>query len=321
MTTLEDYLEMNAERIDKVLHRYFGDVHGDLFRASAHLLLTGGKRLRPAVVILAADAVRKGSSDDLLPAALSLELTHSFTLIHDDIMDGDTARRGVPTVHTVWDEPTAILAGDVLYAKAFEFICFSEAPDAAKIRAVQMLARTCTDICDGQSMDMAFEKRDDVLEVEYLEMVSKKTGVLYGASAAIGGILAGANPIQADALYQFGVNSGIAFQIQDDLIDLLASSETSGKDRASDIREGKQTLIAIRAREKGIDLAPYRRELSSAEIDDLIARLREAGVIDEVRAVAVERAAVAKQALSVLPDSEEKRLLGEIADYFINRGY
>ena len=320
MTTLEDYLEMNAERIDKALHRYFGDVHGDLFRASAHLLLAGGKRLRPAVVILAADAVRKGSSDDLLPAALSLELTHNFTLIHDDIMDGDAVRRGVPTVHTVWDEPTAILAGDVLYAKAFEFICLSEAADAAKIRAVKMLARTCTDICDGQSMDMAFEKRDDVLEVEYLEMVSKKTGVLYGASAAIGGILAGANPVQADALYQYGVNSGIAFQIQDDLIDLLASSDASGKDRASDIREGKQTLIAIRAREKGIDLVPYRRRLSGAEIDDLTARLREAGVIDEVRAVAVERAAVAKQALSVIPDSEEKRLLGDIADFFIARG-
>ncbi len=320
MTTLEDYLEKNADRIDRVIHRYFGDVHGDLFRASAHLLLAGGKRLRPAVVILAADAVRKGSSDDLIPAALALELTHNFTLIHDDIMDGDAARRGVPTVHTVWDEPTAILAGDVLYAKAFEFICLSEATDPAKIRAVKMLARTCTDICDGQSMDMAFEKRDDVSELEYLEMVSKKTGVLYGASAAIGGILAGATPVQADALYQFGVNSGVAFQIQDDLIDLLASTEKSGKDRASDIREGKQTLIAIRAREKGIDLAPYRRALTGAEIDDLIAQLQDAGIVEEVRAVALERAGVAKQALSVLPDSEEKRLLAEIADFFIARG-
>ena len=321
MTTLEEYLEKNADRIDKVINRYFGDVHGDLFRASAHLLLAGGKRLRPAVVILAADAVERGSSDDLLPAALALELTHNFTLIHDDIMDGDVTRRGVPTVHTVWDEPTAILAGDVLYAQAFEFICLSDADDAAKVRATKMLARTCAEICEGQSMDMAFETRDDVSEPEYLEMVGKKTGVLYGASAAIGGILAGANPVQADALYQFGVNSGIAFQIQDDLIDLCASSEKSGKDRASDIREGKQTLIAIKAREKGIDLAPYRRDLTDAEIDDLIARLKDAGVIDKVRATAVARATVAKEALSILPPSEEKRLLAEIADFFINRGF
>ncbi|HOB17387.1 MAG TPA: polyprenyl synthetase family protein [Candidatus Methanoculleus thermohydrogenotrophicum] len=321
MTTLEAYLEKNADRMDKVINRYFGDVYGDLFRASAHLLLAGGKRLRPAVVILAADAVKEGSSDDLIPAALALELTHNFTLIHDDIMDGDVTRRGVPTVHTIWGEPTAILAGDVLYAKAFEFICLSDAGNHEKVHAVKMLARTCTEICEGQSMDIAFAAREDVSEAEYLEMVSKKTGVLYGAAAAIGGILAGANPIQADALYQFGVNSGIAFQIQDDLIDLYASSEESGKDRASDIREGKQTLIAIKARQKGLDLAPYRRDLSGAEIDGLIARLEDAGVIDEVRATAVERAGVAKAALSVLPDSEEKRLLGEIADFFINRGF
>lgn len=321
MTTLEAYLEKNADRMDKVINRYFGDVYGDLFRASAHLLLAGGKRLRPAVVILAADAVKEGSSDDLIPAALALELTHNFTLIHDDIMDGDVTRRGVPTVHTIWGEPTAILAGDVLYAKAFEFICLSDAGNHEKVHAVKMLARTCTEICEGQSMDIAFAAREDVSEAEYLEMVSKKTGVLYGAAAAIGGILAGANPIQADALYQFGVNSGIAFQIQDDLIDLYASSEESGKDRASDIREGKQTLIAIKARQKGLDLAPYRRDLSGAEIDGLIARLEDAGVIDEVRATAVERAGVAKAALSILPDSEEKRLLGEIADFFINRGF
>jgi len=320
MMRLEEYLEMNADRIDRMLHRYFGNVHGDLFQASAHLLLAGGKRLRPAVTLLAADAIRRGSSDDLILAALSLEMTHTFTLIHDDIMDGDAARRGVPTVHTLWDEPTAILAGDVLYAKAFEFICLAEGADAAKIRAVKMLARTCAEICEGQSMDMEFERREDVSELEYLEMVSKKTGALYGAATAIGGLLAGATPVQTDALYQFGINSGIAFQIQDDLIDLLANTETSGKDRASDIREGKQTLIAIRAREKGIDLAPYRRPLSSAEIEDVIALLQDAGVIEDVRAVALERAGIAKQALSVIPDSEERRLLGEIADFFVNRG-
>ncbi len=318
--TLAQYLEKNAEIVDRAIDRYFGDAFGDLYRASTHLLLAGGKRLRPVIVLLAADAVRKGSSDDLMPAALALELTHNFTLIHDDIMDGDAMRRGVPTVHTVWDEPTAILAGDVLYAKAFEFLCMAEADDRAKIRTVKMLAKACAELCEGQSMDMSFANRTDVTEAEYLEMVQKKTGVLYGASAAIGGTLSGANPVQVDALYQWGVNSGIAFQIQDDLIDLLASTDVSGKDRASDIREGKQTLIAIRARKKGIDLAPYRREITDAEVDDLVARLHRAGVIDEVRAVALERADIAKRALSVLPDSEEKQRLMEITDFFISRG-
>lgn len=318
---LTQYLDVTADRVDKVIYRYFGDVFGDLFQASAHLLLAGGKRLRPAVVLLSADAVKKGSSDDVMLAAVALELTHTFTLIHDDIMDGDTSRRGVATVHTVWDEPTAILAGDVLYAKAFEFLSVAEASDRAKVHALRMLGKTCAEICEGQSLDMSFERRDDVTEAEYLEMVQKKTGVLYGASAAIGGVLVGASPVEIDALYQWGINSGIAFQIQDDLIDLLASAEATGKDRASDIREGKQTLLAIRAREKGLDLTPYRRELSASDIDEIIGRLNEAGVIEEVRAVALERANVAKQALGILPDSEEKQLLTDITDYFINRGF
>ncbi|MDN7024182.1 polyprenyl synthetase family protein [Methanoculleus sp. FWC-SCC1] len=318
---LTQYLDTTAETVDKVISRHFGNVYGDLFQAGAHLLLAGGKRLRPAVVLLAADAVKKNSADDVMLAAIALELTHTFTLVHDDIMDADAVRRGVPTVHTLWDEPTAILAGDVLYAKAFEFLTMTEASDRAKVHAVRMLGKTCAEICDGQSMDISFERRGDVTEPEYLEMVQKKTGVLYGAAAAIGGLLAGANPIQIDALYQWGINSGIAFQIQDDLIDLLASTEATGKDRASDIREGKKTLIAIRAREKGIDLAPYQRELTADEIDEVIALLGDAGVLDEVRAAAVERATTAKRALAILPESEERQLLTDITDYFIERGY
>ena len=130
------------------------------------------------------------------------------------------SRRGVPTVHTKWDEPTAILAGDVLYARAFEFLCLCSAPDNAKVRSISMLARTCVEICEGQHLDMSFEGRDDVTPGEYLEMVRKKTGVLYAAAAGIGAILAGGSPAQVEALYYYGQNTGMAFQIQDDLIDL-----------------------------------------------------------------------------------------------------
>src|SRR5690606_18640332 len=137
---LNSYLEQTANQVDSLIHRYFGSSCDDLGRASAHLLLAGGKRLRPALLLLSADAVNRGSSVDVVPAALALELTHSFTLIHDDIMDGDLVRRGVPTVHTQWDEPTAILAGDVLFASAFEFISLADAADNAKVRATSMLA-------------------------------------------------------------------------------------------------------------------------------------------------------------------------------------
>jgi len=321
MPELSPYLKSVARQIDSMIDRYFGDSVGELNKASAHLLTAGGKRLRPAVVMLAADAVKRGSSSDIMPAALALELTHTFTLIHDDIMDEDSMRRGVPTVHTKWDMPTGILAGDVLYARAFEFICRSVAGDDAKTRAVSMLARACAEICEGQHMDMSFAHRTDVTEREYMEMVRKKTGALYAAAAGIGGILAGGNSRQVKALYQFGLNTGIAFQIQDDLIDLLTPAEQSGKDRASDLREGKQTLIMIRACGKGIDLMKYRRDLSDADISAAIDELTRVGVIDEVRKVAADLVADSNRLLSQLPASDERQLLMDIGEFFVTRSF
>jgi len=321
MSELSQYLASVAETIDHMIDRYFVDKTGDLNKASAHLLAAGGKRLRPAVVMLSADAVYPGSSDDLLHAALALEVTHTFTLIHDDIMDEDSLRRGVPTVHTKWDEPTGILAGDVLYARAFEHLCMAKAKEDAKVRAVTMLARACADICEGQHLDMSFEHRTDVSEGEYLEMVTKKTGVLYAAAAGIGATLAGGNAVQVKALYNFGLNTGVAFQIQDDIIDLLTPPEKSGKDQASDLREGKQTILTIKAREKGLDLKKYQRVLSPADIGAAIDELTRAGVIDDVKKIASGLVADSNRHLSVLPASKERQLLMDIGDYFVTRSY
>ncbi len=321
MSELSPYLKSVAQQIDGMIDRYFTHAPGELNRASAHLLNAGGKRLRPAVVMLSADAVMHGSSSDIIPAALALELTHTFTLIHDDIMDGDSLRRGVPTVHTKWDMPTGILAGDVLYARAFEFISQAKAGEGAKVRAVALLARACADICEGQHMDMSFEDRNDVTEEEYMEMVGKKTGVLYAAAAAIGGTLAGGDEQQVQALYRFGLNTGIAFQIQDDLIDLLTPAEKSGKDQGSDLREGKQTLIMILARKKGADLLKYRRELSPADIRAAIQELTDAGVIDAVKGRAFALVADSNRLLGVLPATKERQLLMDIGEFFVTRSF
>lgn len=321
MSDLPPYLESVAKTIDHMIDRYFVDKTGDLNKASAHLLAAGGKRLRPAVVLLAADAVRPGSSDDILHAALALEVTHTFTLVHDDIMDDDKLRRGAPTVHTKWDMPTGILAGDVLYARAFEHLCMATATDTAKVKAVTMLAKACDEICAGQHMDMSFEHRTDVTEGEYLEMVKKKTGVLYAAAAGIGAILGGGNGVQVKALYNFGLNTGVAFQIQDDLIDLLTPAEKSGKDQASDLREGKQTLLMIKAREKGLSLKKYQKDLSPAEIDAAIGELTDAGVIDEVKGLAEGLVKDSNRHLGVLPASKERQLLMDIGEYFVTRSY
>jgi len=321
MSELSPYLKSVAQQIDQLIDRHFVEKTGELDKASAHLLAAGGKRLRPAMVMLAADAVKPGSSAGILRAALALEVTHTFTLIHDDIMDDDNLRRGVPTVHTKWDMPTGILAGDVLYARAFEHICMADAADGAKVRAVKMLAKACADICEGQHMDMSFEHRTDVSEAEYMEMVRMKTGVLYAAAAGIGAVLAGGTDAQVHALYTFGQNTGVAFQIQDDLIDLLTPSEKSGKDRASDLREGKQTIIMIKAREKGLDLLKYRRELSDVDIDNAIRELNDAGVIAEVKKIATDLVADSNRHLSILPASKERQLLMDVGEFFVTRSH
>jgi len=321
MSELSPYLASVAKTIDHMIDRYFVDKTGELNKASAHLLAAGGKRLRPAVVMLAADTVKPGSSDELLHAALALEVTHTFTLIHDDIMDDDSLRRGVQTVHTKWDIPTGILAGDVLYSRAFEHICRVNAKDDAKVRAVTMLAKACADICEGQHMDMSFAHRTDVTEPEYMEMVRMKTGVLYAAAAGIGAVLAGGSAVQVRALYHFGLKTGVAFQIQDDLIDLLSPAEKSGKDQASDLREGKQTLLMIKAREKGLDLKKYQKVLTPADIKAAIQELTDAGVIDDVKDVACSLVAESNKHLSVLPDSQERQLLIDIGEYFVTRSY
>jgi len=321
MSELSPYLKSVAKKIDGLIDKNFNHATGELDKASAHLLNAGGKRLRPAVVMLAADAVRSGSSADIMSAALALEVTHTFTLIHDDIMDGDSLRRGVPTVHTKWDMPTGILAGDVLYARAFEFISQAKAGDAAKVKATALLARACADICEGQHQDMSFEHRTDVTEKEYMEMVAKKTGVLYAAAAAIGGTLAGGNEEQVKALYQFGLNTGIAFQIQDDLIDLLTPPEKSGKDQGSDLREGKQTLIMIIARQKGVDLLKYRRDLSPADIKAAILELTDAGVIDAVKKKATDLVTDSNRLLMVLPPTKERQLIMDVGEFFVTRSF
>ena len=318
---LDTYLKKSATDVNNLLDRYYGNPSTELSNAANYLLFSGGKRLRPTLFKLIAEAVTPGSSQDIMPAGLALEVTHCFTLIHDDIMDKDTFRRGKPTVHTKWGEPTGILAGDVLYARAFELICQAKAPELAKIRAVLMLSQACIEICEGQQMDMSFESRNDVTRDEYLAMVSRKTGVLYGAAAGIGALCAGGSDSQITALSTYGSSIGAAFQIQDDIIDLVATSDKSGKDQASDIREGKQTLLAIKARERGLDLSSYRRDLTPDEIENLIHLLDKEGIIADVRKEAEDLISTGIQSLNVLPHSPERELLVELAHFFIERSY
>ncbi|MDS0474963.1 polyprenyl synthetase family protein [Natrinema sp. 1APR25-10V2] len=313
-----------------------------LYEASRYLLDAGGKRLRPAVLLTTAEALTDveplsaeyrsftpldgGHTVDVMAAAVSVEVIQSFTLIHDDIMDDDDLRRGVPAVHEAYDLETAILAGDTLYSKAFEIMLETGAESDRIVDALDVLATTCTKICEGQSLDVTFEERTDVSPDEYLEMVEQKTAVLYAASACLPAILLGADDETIDALYGYGLDIGRAFQIQDDVLDLTVPSEQLGKQRGSDLVENKQTLITVHAREQGVDVDSLVDTddvdaVTEAEIDDAVAELEAAGSISYANDTASELVEQGKERLEVLPDNDARDLLCEIAHYLIERGY
>jgi geranylgeranyl diphosphate synthase type I len=293
----------------------------ELYKASRYLVDAGGKRLRPAVLILAAEAV--GSNlKSVLPAAVAVELVHNFTLIHDDIMDRDDVRRGRPAVHKIWGEAGAILAGDTLYSKAFEILSKVENEPVRILKCMDVLSKTCTEICEGQWLDMDFEKREKVSKSGYIEMVEKKTSVLYAAAAKIGALLGGASDEVAEALSEYGRLIGIGFQMYDDVLDMVSPEEVLGKVRGSDLMEGKHTLIVIDAFEKGVKLDIFGKgEATQEETDEAVSILTECGSIDYVKNLAISYINEGKAKLDALQDCTEKDLLLQIADYMISRKY
>ena len=312
-----------------------------LWEASRYLLKAGGKRLRPTVSLLAAEAIADvpplsvdyrefpaldGDEVDVMAGAVSLEVIQSFTLIHDDIMDDDALRRGVPAVHEAYDVDTAILAGDTLYSTAFEIMAETGAAPANGLEAMRMLAETCTRICEGQALDVEFERRTEVLPEEYLEMVESKTAVLYGDAAATPAVLLDADDDVVDALYDYGIHSGSAFQIQDDVLDLTVPSARLGKQRGSDLVENKETLITRHARQQGVDVdglvdADDAESLTDEAVEDAVDRLNEVGSIEYARGKARSLVERSKADLEALPNNEARSMLEDIAEYLISRGY
>jgi geranylgeranyl diphosphate synthase type I len=339
---VDEAILARRERVNEGIREQLPVRHPErLYEASRYLLDAGGKRLRPTVLLLAAEGVTDtaplsadyrsfpdvdGEPVDVLSAAVSIETIQSFTLIHDDIMDDDDMRRGVPSVHREFDLETAILAGDTLYSKAFEVMLETGAPADRSVRALSTLARTCTSICEGQALDVEFEHGADVTVEEYLEMIEWKTAVLYAAAASIPAILLGADEETVDALSQYGRDVGRAFQIQDDLLDLTTPSEELGKTRGSDLVEGKRTLISLHAREQGVDVdslvdAGSVETVDEAAIDAAVAELRDAGSIEFARRTAADLIEDGKRQLDTLPEGESVELLRGIADYLVERTY
>lgn len=318
---LKEEISKRASIIEDGIEKYLViEEPEELFKAARHLIDAGGKRLRPVLSLISAEALGEDWRR-ILPAALAIELIHNFTLIHDDIMDDDALRRNVPTVHIKWDVPTAILAGDTLFAKAYDILMECNVEPKYLVKASKVIADVCVKICQGQHLDMSFERSNHISEKNYIDMVQKKTAVLIAASCALPAILFGKDEKIVNTLWNFGLLSGTAFQIHDDVLDIIGG-EKIGKDWCSDIVEGKKTIIILNAIEKGVDISIFGTGSAGAtEKKNAVEQLVQCGAVDYARSMAENFLKEAIDNLHVLEDSYARDLLEEIADYLIKREY
>ncbi len=293
----------------------------ELYRAARYLVEAGGKRLRPIVLLLGARAVQPDIQiEQILPAAVAVELVHNFTLVHDDIMDADETRRSIETVHTKWGVSEGILAGDALYAKAFEVLSYTHVKPENLAKCLRLLSKACLHVCEGQWLDITFENNRRVSEEQYLEMVQKKTASLYAVALAMGGILADGSEDEIRALWEFGLAMGIAFQIRDDVLDLITPFDVLGKDRGSDLVEGKMTLIMIHGLRHGVRL-DLSELTSEREIDEAVKTLEDVGSIAYAMEKAQEILNAGKSKIASLINLAAKEELLRLADYMVSRTY
>ncbi|MGZ7043624.1 MAG: short chain isoprenyl diphosphate synthase IdsA [Methanobacterium sp.] len=327
MMEVNDILKKYSESIDNEIETSLSIIDPSILcEASDHLIKAGGKKLRPVLVVLSCESVG-GRTEDSLKTAASMELIHTFSLIHDDIMDKDEMRRGKPSVHTVWGEPMAILAGDTLFSKAFEIVLETDTTNIDPKRvldALKTVVDSCIKICEGQALDISFEGKLDVSEEEYMNMIYKKTAALISTATKTGAILGDGSDEQIEALSEYGRLIGLAFQIQDDYLDVVSQAKDIGKPVGSDIVEGKMTLMVVHtlanASEKDKEAL---RSILIANDEDLvpeaIALFDKYGSIEYTRNIALGNVRTAKNLLNVLDDSEAKDSLKLIADFVISR--
>ncbi|WP_225554783.1 polyprenyl synthetase family protein [Sphingobacterium bovistauri] len=233
-----------AEKISDALENIqLPESPNNLYEPIHYILSLSGKRIRPQLVFMGASLFGYRNLETVLPASIAIEYFHNFSLMHDDIMDKAPLRRGKQTVHQKWNDNVAILSGDALLVKSYEEL--SKCPIVSVPDLLKTFNRVALEVCEGQQFDMDFEQRNDVTQDEYINMIRLKTSVLLGGALEMGAIIAGANKQDRIKLYEFGVNLGIAFQLQDDILDTFGNPETFGKQVGGDIIVNKKTILYI----------------------------------------------------------------------------
>ena len=260
---LEKYHQLIQEAIDKLSWQ---QEPVNLYEPIAYILSQGGKRIRPHLALISAEMFGAKAEEAIIPA-IAFEMLHNFTLIHDDIMDKADLRRGKPTVYKKWNTNIAILSGDALFAKAFEQMMKYQGGN--KDQLLQLLTTTTIEICEGQQFDIDFETMKNVSIDNYLNMIRLKTAVMLAACLKAGALVAGVSEKYQDLIYQYGIQIGLAFQIQDDWLDVYADVSQFGKNVGGDITENKKTYMSLRAFEKveGADRQLLEKYFSSVNFD------------------------------------------------------
>lgn len=317
LSKARDLIEKRIEAIQ------FPQTPFELYEPVKYIMSLGGKRLRPAMVLMGYNLFRHDYEKALEPA-LGIELFHNFTLLHDDIMDKADMRRGKSTVHKKWNENTAILSGDAMCIMAYDYICKSEPQYLTEV--LQLFNKTALEVCEGQQYDMNFESSADVSAAEYLKMIELKTSVLLAASLHLGAILAGAGNDDCKNLYEFGRLAGIAFQLRDDYLDAFGDPNVFGKKRGGDILGNKKTYLLIHAferagaaeSEKLKALLKEKNENTKIQgIIELYEKLNIAALTEEKTQEFLEASFSALNQINV--DEAKKNVLKELVEVFAKR--
>lgn len=323
---------MNSSQLKKtakIVNRFLGSqIKGDpaqLYKAAAYLIVNGGKRLRPYMVLKSCQ-VLGGKSKDVMSAAGAVEMVHNFTLVHDDIMDNDETRHGVLTTHKKFGMPLAILAGDVLFSKAFQVVSKSNLPSQSTNELVSRLSKACVDVCEGQLLDIKMaESKKIPSQNEYIKMISKKTAALFDVSCSMGAICAKSKTKDIANLSSFGKNLGIAFQITDDLMGVMGDPKITKKPVGNDLREGKKSLpilLAIKkakGKNKKIILHAFgNQKAKKKEIEVAVRIIKSLGIEKSVRNQALHYAEKAQKSLNSYSGASKNELIS-LLDFVVKR--
>ncbi|MCS7082143.1 MAG: polyprenyl synthetase family protein [Bacteroidetes bacterium] len=319
-----EYLERLQTQLEAHLRRSIPAGEPELLYAPAHYVLeAGGKRLRPLLLLLACEACG-GRAEQALPAAVAMELFHTFTLVHDDIMDRSPTRRGRPTVHVRWGLEAAILTGDLLMGTSYFEL--SRVPETDIRPLLACLHEVMLRLCEGQTLDKQFETRQDVSPHEYWDMVDRKTGALLAGALEIGARLGSASEAQIVLFRAIGRALGRAFQLQDDWLDLAADPENWGKPIGQDVLEGKRTYLLLSALERAAEEADRRllrrvlaRQATPEDVPRVRALYERLGVFEEVRSLTIGYYAEAQSAVRTLPPSQASAALEALLDSLVGR--